>query len=214
MNLAARERASLEKQIATVAPATAVSERVIDIAPKPKDGHPRFSPLAFETDGALLVETADGVSRVRLPEATTEDAAPSVEPWPLAVGAGTDPRWTGVAYPCDRSEVLLLMADQGGGPLPPEPLRVLAPRPGACGRSSKEPGREPRSDRVVWGRSTSACSVERCSVRAIRRSSETTSHEARRARPTARPSSRRRRKASWFAAAEKRRPGARAHLPS
>ncbi|MDQ2647316.1 MAG: hypothetical protein M3020_26165, partial [Myxococcota bacterium] len=49
-------------------------------------------------------------------------------PWPLEVAAGPD-RLTGPVYSCDRSEVQLLLTGAGARMLP---LKMLAPRPGAC----------------------------------------------------------------------------------
>src|ERR1051326_9156180 len=91
-----------------------------------------MSPLAFEADGSLLVITRDGVTRIHLPEGRSEDAAEGVDPWPLTVGSGADPRWTGVGLPCDRSEVVLLLSDPAGTPIPSRPIRLLSPRPGPC----------------------------------------------------------------------------------
>ena len=127
-----KARANLEKDVASVTDRHTAVEQPLEPAPRAKSGFPRFSPLAFEPDGALLVQTADGVSRVRFPDGHAENATDSVEPWPLTVAGDTAPRWTGIAFPCDRSEVVLLESNATGVPLPSVPTHLLAPRPGPC----------------------------------------------------------------------------------
>ncbi|HEX7669444.1 MAG TPA: hypothetical protein VF395_07675, partial [Polyangiaceae bacterium] len=100
------------------------------------------SPLAFDPDGTLLVQTVEGVSRIRFPEGRVEDASESVDPWPLTAPGMTEPRWTGVAFPCDRSELVLLESDAAGTPLPSVPTQILAPRPGPCRRGGVNPAPE------------------------------------------------------------------------
>lgn len=130
--LSKKARRALEKEtIAATSKRLAVT-RVLDLAPRAGSGLPRWSPLAFESDGSLLVQTKDGVSRVHVSEGRVEDAAEAIDPWPLTVGTGSDLRWTGIGLPCDRSEVVLLMTDATGTPQPSRPTRMLAPRPGAC----------------------------------------------------------------------------------
>jgi hypothetical protein len=93
-------------------------------------GTPRYSPLAFEADGSLVVETLEGPQRVA---AGGNAAAPPAEPLAprvLAVSPAAGQRWQGVAYSCDRSETTLFF-DSGT----PFVTRLLAPRPGACGRA-------------------------------------------------------------------------------
>jgi hypothetical protein len=38
----------------------------------------------------------------------------------------------GIAFPCDRSEILLVESDPAGTPLPSRETSLIAPRPGAC----------------------------------------------------------------------------------
>jgi hypothetical protein len=130
--LPAKQRAALEKDLSTVWPKRAATERPIEIAPRAKSGLPRWSPLAFDADGTLLVQTSDGLRRVHPEDGRVDDASDAVEAWPLAVGSGSAPRWTGIAFPCERSEVLLLESDPTGTPLPSKPTRLVAPRPGPC----------------------------------------------------------------------------------
>jgi hypothetical protein len=152
--LSAKTRTTLEKELAQVAPLRLAVEKPLDVTPRARSGLPRWSPLAFDGDGSLLVETVDGVSRVVLPDGRVEDASESVDAWPLTVGGRKDPRWTGVAFPCDRSEVLLLVSDATGTPQPSQPTRLLAPRPGPCHRAGVVPA--PALTPLEWSGSTQA----------------------------------------------------------
>jgi hypothetical protein len=130
--LSKKARRALEKETITATSKRLAVTRILELAPRAGSGMPRWSPLAFDSEGSLLVQTKDGVSRVRVSEGHVEDASESVDPWPLTVGSGSDLRWTGIGLPCDRSEVVLLMTDGTGTPQPSKPTRMLAPRPGAC----------------------------------------------------------------------------------
>lgn len=131
--LPGKARASLEKAVTQASERHTTTELVLDVAARSATGLPRFSPLSFDTDGSLLVLGTEGVSRASLPAGQLSDASSSIDPWPLTVG-GTDgaPRWTGVAFPCDVSEVSLLLSDAAGTPLPPRKTSILSPRPGPC----------------------------------------------------------------------------------
>jgi len=152
--LPAKQRASLEKTLYAAWPKRGATELPLESVPRAKSGLPRFSPLAFEADGTLLVQTRDGVNRVRAEDGRTEVATEAVDPWPLAVGAGSAPRWTGIAFPCERSEVLLLVSDPIGTPLPSRPTRLIAPRPGPCRHAGPLP--TPRLTPVEWTESRQA----------------------------------------------------------
>jgi hypothetical protein len=95
---------------------------------------PHFSPLWFETDGALLIRTDSGVTRVSA-DRTSESAvsaeagAPS---WPLELLGGSGVRITGASHACDRSELLLNASDAEHTILPPFVTRLLAARPASC----------------------------------------------------------------------------------
>jgi hypothetical protein len=130
--LSKKARRALEKEATAATSKRLAVTRVLELAPRASSGLPRWSPLAFDSDGSLLVQTKDGVSRVHVSEGRVEDASETVDPWPLTVGSGADLRWTGIGLPCDRSEVVLLMTDATGTPQPSRPTRLLAPRPGAC----------------------------------------------------------------------------------
>ncbi len=127
-----KERARLEKLVLK-AVVSVESPKLLTPAvhPPPRTKELRFSPLAFEAGGALLVETGAGLSRVSASgevEAVDPDAGPSS--WPLALSRGDGARLSGFVMACDRSEVLLSFV--GADSHPPEPTELLSPRPGAC----------------------------------------------------------------------------------
>lgn len=135
----AKQREGLVKDLVAVWPKRGTTERLLDPVPRAKSGLPRFSPLTFEAAGTLLVQTTDGISRVHPEDGRAEDASESVDVWPLAAGTAAAPRWTGIAFPCERSEVTLLESDATGTPLPSKPTPLIAPRPGPCGRTARLP---------------------------------------------------------------------------
>ncbi|HYP88719.1 MAG TPA: hypothetical protein VEQ59_11210, partial [Polyangiaceae bacterium] len=119
----------LAKRLLNVSPtASALSAR-----PKALKG-PHWSPLWFEQDGALLVNTDGGVVRVSR-DGTTETPLPAdaaAAPWPLDVTNDSGQRLSGSLCVCDSSEVQLALTDAAGAPQPGVPTRLLSPRPGGC----------------------------------------------------------------------------------
>jgi len=113
----------------------AVKPSASPLTAKPKAAKgPHFSPLWFEQDGALLIETDSGVVRASR-DGTTEtaiDADGGTPAWPLDVADTTGRRLTGSLCACDSSEIQLAIADQAGTPQAGLPTRLLAPRPGGC----------------------------------------------------------------------------------
>jgi hypothetical protein len=91
-----------------------------------------FAPLWFDASGALFVRTASGVQRVDA-AGTPSPADSSVAPPDQAVRAGGRLLIAPI-FSCDRSETALMFDAQ-----PSLPTRLIAPRPGACGRSSFDP---------------------------------------------------------------------------
>jgi hypothetical protein len=132
---AARKR--LEKSLLeAVKPATATVS-FVDVRPLAPTT-PHYSALSFDPDGALLVRTADGVSRVE-PDGTSATPVDLGDTAPRSLDflTATDVLLTGVAYSCDRSDVTLLVREKfwAPGATAPLPTGLLAPRPGACGRA-------------------------------------------------------------------------------
>lgn len=119
----------LTKRLLAVAP----SASALTARPKSAQG-PHYSPLWFEQDGSLLVQTDSGVVRVSRDGATETALEPSAgtSAWPLDVTGGDGQRLTGSLCACDASEVLLAVTDAAGAPRPGVPTRLLSPRPGGC----------------------------------------------------------------------------------
>lgn len=100
--------------------------------PLPASGYPRYSPLRFETSGALLVLGEESVTR-RFPDGTVEDVTEEFDPWPTTVLSSTGQRFLGVSFSCDASDVRILTTDRRGNHLPAIETALVAPRPGNCG---------------------------------------------------------------------------------
>lgn len=119
----------LGKRLLAVSPtATALTAR-----PKAVKG-PHWSPLWFEQDGALLVQTENGVVRASRDGSseTAVDPDGGTPAWPLDVTDASGKRLTGSLCACDSSEVQLNVTDAAGAPQPAVPTRLLSPRPGGC----------------------------------------------------------------------------------
>jgi hypothetical protein len=134
-------RKRLEKTLLDSVKPSSATATTIDVRPF-VPSTPHYSPLSFEPNGALVVRTADGVSRVE-PDATSAtpvDLDGGVPP-SLDVTTATDVLLTGVAYSCDRSDATLLVRERfwAPGATAPVPTGLLAPRPGACGRTRFDP---------------------------------------------------------------------------
>jgi hypothetical protein len=109
----------------------------------PRSG-PRQSPLSFEPDGSLLIQSAGTLVRLSADgrTETVEPPAPAggaggpaaamVQVWPLEARSSGGVRWTGVTLSCDRNEVALNFVDAAGKVLDTRSTDLLAPRPGAC----------------------------------------------------------------------------------
>lgn len=121
----------LTKRLLGVTPTASL----LQARPKTAKG-PHFSPLWFEQDGALLIQTDAGLVRASR-DGTTEaplDGDAGTSAWPLDVTNASGTRLTGSLCSCDSSEVQLGLSDAAGVPLTGAPTRLLAPRPGGCGR--------------------------------------------------------------------------------
>jgi hypothetical protein len=104
----------------------------LETRPLPRSETPRFSPLAFDDSGALLVQTAAGVARVSSgTEELLSEGGPAA--WPLEIRSPEGARWSGLAHACDRNELLLtIAAPPEAPPVPPSVSALLAARPGTC----------------------------------------------------------------------------------
>ncbi len=95
---------------------------------------PRYSPLWFEPDAALLIQGTARLTRLSA-DRTAETAlgadsgAPS---WPLELASANGQRVLGAVHACDRSELLFNESDATHPLLPPLWTRLLAARPASC----------------------------------------------------------------------------------
>ncbi len=125
-------RTQLEKDIDKRVPSRAVTKVAIEVRPR-STASPARAPIAFDADGALLIQTAQGMLQVKPGELRAEaalDPDAGAASWPNDVSVQSGERWLATTYSCDRSEVSLLLT---GGAQAVAPLALLAPRPGVCG---------------------------------------------------------------------------------
>jgi len=95
---------------------------------------PHYSPLWFESDAALLIQGAAGLTRLsgdRTAEAEVlaDAGAPS---WPLELASESGQHVLGAVHACDRSELLINSGDAAHPLLPPLLTPLLAARPASC----------------------------------------------------------------------------------
>jgi hypothetical protein len=115
--------------------------------PRAMDAAPHYSPLSFHADGSLLLLTADGLVR-SAPDGRYEyEASDEVDGWPTLVTSPSGEHLTGVAFPCDRSDVVWLRAAADGAALEPLATALVAPRPGSCGA---DPFAPPSLSPIGW----------------------------------------------------------------
>jgi hypothetical protein len=134
--LSSKVRSKLEAQVLSKVTVRKADGKTLGPLPRVRSGIPRWSPLWFEDDGSLLVQTVASIERVSADGETAASADEEVDPWPSTVADPEGSRLWGVSLPCDRSEVLLLRVASNGSPQPPIPTDLLAPRRGACGRGA------------------------------------------------------------------------------
>jgi len=114
----------------------AVTPSAVWLTARPKVARgPHWSPLWFESDGALLIVTDAGVVRASR-DGTTElavdpDAGGAVA-WPLDVLDPGGRKLSGSLCACDSSEVQLSLSSPSAASLPGIPTPLLSPRPGGC----------------------------------------------------------------------------------
>jgi hypothetical protein len=122
-------RQKLERLVLdAIEPATAVV-KVLEPLPSGLEHSPRYSPLAFDAAGGVLVQTLAGVVRSE-PDGSSPSPPDPTKARGLDVFVAPARRWFGVTYSCDRSEVMLAL--EGA---PPLVTTLLSPRPGACGHT-------------------------------------------------------------------------------
>ncbi|HET7545779.1 MAG TPA: hypothetical protein VFK05_38185 [Polyangiaceae bacterium] len=100
---------------------------------------PHYSPLWFESDGALLIQSAGGMTRIASDRTQESAVSPEGGPpsWPLEFGSASGVRVLGAVHACDRSELLFNEGDANNPLLRSLTTRLLAARPASCsGRGS------------------------------------------------------------------------------
>ena len=133
------EKAQLAKLMQRVARRRVVKLVPLQAVPRVLDAAPHYSPLSFHSDGSLQILTSEGVVR-SAPDGRFEyDASAELDAWPTTVVSPAGEQLTGVAFPCDRSDVIWLRSAADGNPLPPLPTPLVAPRPGSCAGSALAP---------------------------------------------------------------------------
>jgi len=95
---------------------------------------PHFSPLWFESDASLLIQSASGVVRLSSDRSTESAVSPDggAPSWPLELASPSGLRVLGAVHACDRSELLFNESDAAPPLLPPLTTRLLAARPASC----------------------------------------------------------------------------------
>lgn len=110
---------------------------------------PHLSPLSFHADGSLLLLTPEGLVRAAPDGRFEYDASDEIDTWATELTSPTGERLTGLAFPCDRSEVSWLLRGPDGSMLPPVPTTLIAPRPGQCRAAGAF--RAPPARPAAWG---------------------------------------------------------------
>lgn len=93
---------------------------------------PHLSPLSFHADGSLLLLTPEGLVRAAPDGRFEYDASDEIDTWATELTSPSGERLTGIAFPCDRSEVSWLLRGPDGAALPPVPTALVSARPGQC----------------------------------------------------------------------------------
>ncbi len=110
---------------------------------------PHLSPLSFHADGSLLLLTPEGLVRAAPDGRFEYDASDEIDAWATELTSPSGERLTGLAFPCDRSEVSWLLRGSDGSVLPPVPTPLIAPRPGQCRPAAAF--RAPPTRPAAWG---------------------------------------------------------------
>jgi hypothetical protein len=124
-------RQKLERLVLdAVEPMTAVV-KPLEPLPAGLERAPRYSPLAFDATGGVLVQTIAGLVRTEPDGSSPSPPATGMPSRSLDVLAEPGRRWAGTVFSCDRSEVALVLDGA-----PPFVTSLLSPRPGACGHAA------------------------------------------------------------------------------
>jgi len=159
---------SLRKSMALIESIEVVTS---EIKPIITHSNVHFSPLHYDMDGSLIVQTPNGVARVQLNghETSQDDASAAPANWPLAVSSPGRALESFLAA-CDRSELLVVYRGADGRLLQPVPTQFLAPRPGVCAGAASvnwrvspiELTEDPLPVALVEGACVTSSSTESC----------------------------------------------------
>jgi hypothetical protein len=142
--LSDKVRSALVKELLGKVTEANVQPIMLSRQPLPRRTMPRYSPLTFDGQGTLYVQTTDGLRRWNDDDALEPVGTDAgVASWPLDVTAPDGRGFIGVIHACDRSEVLLGFANSAGIPTDAVPTALLAPRPGPCNGKQPADGAPP-----------------------------------------------------------------------
>ena len=132
--LSSAQRKSVERELLRAVSKSEVSPPLVARALPLSSPAPHYSPLWFESDAALLIESAAGVSRIS-PDRSAETPLATdggTPTWPLELTSSSGQRVLGAVHACDRSELLFNESDAQHPLLPPLTTHLLAARPASC----------------------------------------------------------------------------------
>jgi hypothetical protein len=141
---AARQKVRAALQAAV--PAAAAMAKRLEVRPRDPGPQGTFGPLAFAADDTLLVQTVDGLYRMR--DGIAESAEEEVDPWPMVATGPHAQQWLGLALPCEKPFIELQARGADGSFQTLLTGRWLAPRPSSCSREPEQ--RRPDLRIVRW----------------------------------------------------------------
>jgi len=132
--LSSTQRKAMERELLRAVSKFEAGPPLVARAQPLAPAQPHYSPLWFESDSALLIQSAAGVTRLssdRTAE-TPVSAEAGVPGWPLELASTNGLRVLGAVHACDRSELIFNEGDAAHPLLPPLATRLLAARPASC----------------------------------------------------------------------------------
>ncbi len=129
--LSAANKQALAKELGRLVTERSVTKTVVKGSPVQGAGTPRYSPLAFETDGALLLQEPRAILRIGK-QGDATDVSDEIERWDLTITDDGGQRWTGIGFPCNKPYVTLGIDTQTGAHADAIETKLLAPRPASC----------------------------------------------------------------------------------
>ncbi len=136
----------LKEAVRKALPAVPTRRSRVSLTPREPGPQPRLSPLSFDGDGSLLVQTVGGISRVR--DGEVSDASEEVDPWTLVAFNEAGKFVTGLSFPCDETRVAVSSRSPTGMFEQALETDLLPPRPGAC--AGQQRFAEPTLRVVAW----------------------------------------------------------------